>query len=263
MAKTFNKKLVFVFPDTHIPYQDKRALKCALKAHALLRPGRTVHLGDLIDCAAFSAHGDRSVREIKVYDFLRDELGPANEFIDACQKNTGQYIQIEGNHEYRVERWALRQGITGVSVYDLISPKVHLSKGRKNFKWVPYADVAAPMSYYQITSKLVAVHGWSFAKNAAQVHLDKARSMSMVYGHTHRHQVASTRDPFSKRVIRAFNPGTLSKLQPLYFVGGSPTDWSHGFGLIYCDKNGRDFSEYNITIHNGTCVLPDGRKITA
>jgi hypothetical protein len=119
------------------------------------------------------------------------------------------------------------------------------------------------MSYYRVCKSLIAVHGWSFAKHAARVHLDATRDSSVIFGHVHRQQAATVRNPFTGQVLRAWSVGTLSKLQPLYLTDGKPTEWVHGFGLVYTSSDGKRFSEYTVTIENGECVLPDGTQVKA
>lgn len=90
-----------------------------------------------------------------------------------------------------------------------------LGTGRKKFTWIPYRD---PLAHYEITSALKyatalwAVHGWSFAKRASASHLDKAVSVSIAHGHTHRMQVETRREPSTGRILKNWSPGCLSKL---------------------------------------------------
>jgi hypothetical protein len=263
-------ELWFAFPDIHFPLQDKKALAVAVKAHKLLNPDNTVFLGDVLDCSIFSSHANKTIAESQTYDFKKVEIDPANELLDIVQKNTKKNTYLlEGNHEWRVERWAANNNRVGESIYDLISPKATLSQGRKNFTYIPYTPVSGNMSnFLQIapnnkkmkTGGLVAIHGWSHAKHSSYRHLELSRTQSILHGHVHRQQSIATRDPWHNRVIKAFCPGTLSVLQPLYAHGGTPTDWVHGFAIIYVGT--RSWTEYNITIVNNQCVLPCGTEIT-
>lgn len=256
-----NTKIWFVIPDCHIPEEDKDAMACMMKAHSLIKPDYTIQLGDLLDCAMFSMHPKRSISESLAYDFKTMELDPANLFWDQLQKDTRIHsYYLLGNHSDRIERWASTAGQTAQSIFSMLSPVNTIAKGRKNFTVVPYqVPTGDRMGYVQIAPDLVAVHGWSFARNAAQVHLQKSRSKSVVYGHTHRAEMIASRDPWTGTPIKAFSPGCLSKLQPLYAHGGSPTDWSHGFCIIYVGQ--KSWTDYIIQIFNGGCVLPDGREI--
>lgn len=261
--------LWFAFPDIHFPMQDPIAMEVALKAHAILQPEYTVFLGDVLDCSIFSSHANKTIAEAQGYDFKKIEVDPANQLIDQVQSNTKKHTYfLEGNHEYRVERWACNNNRVGESIYDLISPESTLSDGRKDFTYISYTPTSGTMTnFLQIapntkkmqTGGLVAIHGWSHAKHASYKHLELSRTQSVLHGHTHRQQNIATRDPWSGKVIKAFCPGTLSQLQPIYAHGGSPTDWCSGFSLIFVGKE--SWTEYNVTISNGRCVLPDGKEI--
>jgi predicted phosphodiesterase len=254
VAKT-DKKLVFILPDVHIPEEDEVALECALKAHAFLKPHVTIQLGDLIDAGPFSSHDLKSAQEMRDYDFIGREIDPANLFIDRLQKNTDKTVILGGNHENRVMRYCLKTGIPGLASHAALSPEQLLSKYRSksSFQYVPYIHSNVPLSFYSVTDDLVAVHGFSTARNAARVHLEKSRTKSVVYGHCHRQESVSDRDPYTGKIIKAFSPGCLCKLQPLYNTT-SPTSWVHGFSLIYI--GGDSWTDYNITIDRGSCVLP-------
>ena len=261
-------KVWFVLPDIHFPDHDEKALETALKAHAVIKPDRTLFLGDIMDCGIFSQHPKRKIAENQAYDFKKLEVDPCNAMMDRVQKNTKEWTYyLGGNHEERTEAWAVRSGQVGESIYSLISPENTIARDRKNFSFIPYSpptgnrlgfvQIVKPSS--QMTSGgLVAVHGWSWSKHAAYVHLEKSRSQSIVFGHTHRAQTIVSRDTWTGAPIKAFNPGTLSKLQPLYMTS-NPSEWSHGFAIIYVGN--RSWTEYCININNGYAVLPDGREV--
>ncbi len=258
-------KLWFIFPDIHFPEHDETALTCALQAHTKLKPNFSLFLGDVLDCGLFSAHKKRTIEENVILDYETIELNPTRNLLDQVQKNTKEHTHfLGGNHEERIERWATNGGQIEQSLFSLLDPAKTLSRTeagikRTKFTFYPYTKNDGGHAHVRLAKDLVAVHGWSFAKHAAQIHLEKSRSQSVVFGHTHRHQVASSRDPWSGKIIKAFNPGTLSRLQPIYMVGGTPTDWSHGFAIVYVGKE--SWTEYCITINNGYCVLPDGTEI--
>ena len=60
MAKP-KAKTIFAFPDIHFPDHDPDALGAALKAHEIIKPDITLFLGDVLDCAIFSAHPKRKI----------------------------------------------------------------------------------------------------------------------------------------------------------------------------------------------------------
>jgi len=252
--------LVMVLPDLHVPYHDELALSCVLKTHDYLKPKRTIILGDWLDAEPFKTHPTKNLLEAKAYDFKRDEVDPCNDILDTLQKNSDLLVFIEGNHEFRVERAAAAGNHKGFSsIYSLISPKHLLGANRKNFIWVPYQK---QLSHYKITKDLWAFHGWSHAKHVAETHLNYLMSVSAVFGHVHRQQAAVRRNKVTDKLIKAWTPGCLCKLQPLWDTQ-TPTDWVHGFSIIYVKNDGSHWFDYTINIENGTCVLPGGKLITA
>lgn len=274
ISPTGKSDLWLVLPDIHFPDHEPKALEIVKKVASILQPTNTLLLGDVLDCGIFSKHDRRTIRELADYDYQKLEVAPCNELLDYLQDNTKKMTYfLEGNHEQRIERWAVEVGRAGQEIYKMIAPAEVLGKRngnpRKNFKLIPYdVPTGNRMGYVQIvpnhagmkTGGLVGIHGWSWAKNAARVHLEKSRSQSVVFGHTHRIQLEASRDPWTGKTILAFNPGTLSKLQPLYSTGGNPSEWSNGFALIYVGKT--SWTQYIIPINsNGSCVLPDGREI--
>jgi len=250
--------MVMALPDLHIPYHDEPALGCVLKAHEFLKPKRTVILGDWLDAEAFKTYDRKSLVEKQAYDFKADEVDPCNELLDKLQKNTKLLVYIEGNHEARIEKTAARADNQGfASVYSLVSPKNLLSVGRKNFIWIPYHK---KLSHYKITPELWAFHGWSHSKHVAETHLNYLMSVSAIFGHVHRQQCAVRRNKVTDRLVKAWTPGCLSKLQPLWDTQ-TPTDWVHGFSIIYVKNDLSHWFEYTVTIENGICVLPGGKLI--
>jgi len=260
-----------IFPDVHFPEHDPEALEVVKAAARVLQPDNSIFLGDILDCETFATHAKKTIPIEYAKGFKELEVDPCNAFLDEIQKHTTQHTYLlEGNHEQRIERWAANNGKVSESIYSLISPEHLVAKHRNNFSFVPYVykqPTGEIKGFVQLvkpakkmkTGGLVAVHGWSYAKHASSIHLEKSRSQSIVYGHTHRAQSTTSRDPWTGALIKAWSPGTLSKLQPIYAHGGAPSDWSHGFGVVFAGST--SWTEYTISIVKGGCVLPDGREI--
>lgn len=257
----------------HVPHHDEKALHCVVQVIDWWKPDRVLFLGDGLDAEAFSVHGLKSMAERRAHKFIDDEVALMNWVVDYCQgsKLNTEFVYIEGNHEYRIERFALSINASiGDAVYKLLSPKRLITNRmdqdgieqgrRKNFKWIPHMPKTGIHSHYKLTKDCIAVHGWSIAKHAAMQHLALARSVSIVHGHTHRMQHVMSRDPLSGKPIHAWSPGCLSKLTPL-FMAHNPNDWTQGLSLMY---EGEDsWTSYDVNIHKGFCVLPDGTQIYA
>lgn len=254
------------FPDLHVPFHSEQALELSLAVAEHLKPEESVVLGDWMDCSLFSAHAKSRIPEALGHDFEEMEVTPVNNALDRIQKSTkGRTSFLEGNHEFRISRWCANQGNLAAALFHRLNPQRILSEGRKNFNFVPYSE-RGYNSYVQLIepneyqSGLVSVHGWHYNKAFAQSNLARSKSQSIITGHAHRSQMIVERDPWTGHKIKSFCPGALCELQPIYSHGGVPTDWVHGFSLIYVGS--KSWSAYNVEIDGNSCVLPNGEEIS-
>ena len=249
-------------------------MACVLHVAQTWRPDKIVVLGDWLDGAAFSSHGRRAFSEAAP-QFVRDEVAPCNDFLDKLQGRASRpLVYCEGNHEARVERYAVGLGGAGVDVYALASPQRLIRhrvdatgrphRERKNFTWVPYLGNGTH-SHHLITrrlkrsSALIAIHGWSTAKNFTKVNLDHARDHSVVAGHCHRMQSTTSRNRLTGELLQSWSPGCLVGLYPTY-MANSPSDWTHGFSMVYVGSD--SWTNYNVPIFgDGAAILPDGKRV--
>ena len=257
----------------HFPHHDRAAVACALAAIRRLKPDLVVQSGDALDCGVFSAHAAKSLDD-KGGNFLEEEVAPYNAFVDAVQGRSGRpYIQLGGNHENRVERWLTSQaGQAASSIAPLLSVESLLRhrvdargrarKPRENFTYVPSVGRGV-YSHYAIAPNLIAIHGWSTASHASKVHMDKARTVSVVHGHTHRAQSYTTRNPLTDDLYHAWSPGCLAEMVPLY-MATSPGNWAHGITVIYQSRsNPLDWTHSVIPLERGRAILTAGREVSA
>lgn len=279
MAKA-GSHAVLILPDAHFPFNDEAATDLAIKIAEVVRPTRIVSLGDTIEAAAWTAHPPRSVAEEATHKFSL-EIEQAGAWIDQVRNAAGtgaSWAYLEGNHEAHVERECLRLGSIGRAVADLVSPKNLLMRGRPWMSWTPYVEAysaerrqpsrsAIGLSHHLICSDLIAIHGWSLAKNFAQKNLEALRgAKSLVSGHCHRVQSVTERDPVTNKLVHSWSPGCLSRLQPCWAHVNGPTLWSHAISLVFCEdacltKPDPRWTPYTIAISRGECVLPGGTSI--
>lgn len=115
---------ILFIPDCHFPFVDRRAWDLVVKAADHIRQKfdymRIVQLGDLCDMYSVSAH-DKDPRRIVQ---LSEELSSANEALDELDAIGADCKAITlGNHEYRLERYLMRNApmlLDSVSVPDLL-----------------------------------------------------------------------------------------------------------------------------------------------
>lgn len=252
MSKTF-----IAFGDIHLPYQDPTALEVAMRAIEYIKPDCAVCMGDLLDCYQFSAHPPtRGVVETE----YSDDLAQGNQLFDRVQASSGRLVMVEGNHENRIDRSAAAsKEMRGA--YSMLSPRLNLSRGRKAFTYIPYAEDDGKYAHYKINNRIHAVHGWSFAMNAARKHLTMSQGKSILYGDTHRADSVTVPDVWSTHgLVHAMSTGCLCQRIPGYRPS-RVVEWVHAFVLGYLGREGD--SLYRIDITGDKCTLPDGTEITA
>lgn len=253
-----------VLPDLHVPHHDSKALGCVLAAYHALKPRDVVILGDWLDCEAFSSYPRGSKLEDAAGDFFESEVQPVRKLLTEFEIHSKHLTFLEGNHEHRVERKLIELGDLGAALVGLVSPRRLLGQDRKRgWDYVPYVPKPGhPLPHARLAEDLIAVHGWTFCRHAAAKHLDIARSYSVVHGHTHRAQSYTAREPITGKVLRAWSPGCLTKLQPLY-MAHVPTDWVHGFSLVWVSDCLKKWTEFSVLVKDGVAILPGGAKVTS
>ena len=242
-------------PDTHGAKIDKKALAALLADIKALDPHEIILLGDHVDCGGFLAmHHVMGYVAETAYSY-EDDIAHANAFLDAIQSAAprAKIEYLEGNHERRVETWAvtqtLRHSRDSEGLRKLYAPEFRLNlaaRGITYFRECEYYD-GLPSPGVIKRGKCFFFHGMSTAKNAVAAHLYKVGG-NCVFAHTHRAQSEIVR-LVGVGVIGGWNPGCLCELQPLW-QHTNPTDWTTGYGVQLVAASG-SFLHLNIPIVEG------------
>lgn len=256
MARRHKSKTLLAFGDVHIPHHDPITLEVMCRAAERIRPDVLVCLGDLLDCGQFSHHPP--TWGVTQTEYL-DDMRAACALLDRLQAASGRLVMIEGNHEYRISRWAATTA-EGRGVHSMVTPRVRLTHGRQCV-YIPYGSATGRYPHYQVNSRLVAVHGWSHGRNATRAHLTMSQGRSVIHGHTHRADVVCAQDIWTPgRIIEARSAGCLCRLVPLWGTG-RPVEWVHAFLVGYLGR--RSDTLYTVPIMGERCILPDGTEVRA
>lgn len=246
-------KLAILIPDSHIPYHDKKAYKLLHKVMLDLKKqiSEIVILGDFADFFSVNSHGTHP----QVFNMLIDEVEAVNRELDFFDQNfpSAKKVFVEGNHEYRLERYLLNKAPALFGVTETRN-LLNIDK-RPNWKFIPYG----PNQQHKVLgSKLKARHE-PLASNAKST-ASKALC-SLVYGHIHRIEESHIVGLDSRNHV-CFSVGWLGdKAQDkIYGYVKGHHQWQLGFGLVWYDEKNDYFYHQKIHIMDDhTCVV-NGKK---
>ena len=244
------------FSDLHIPHHHRIAVDVMLRAAERLRPDVVVCLGDLLDCTPWSSYPPTPRLPTTEY---ADDLRAAQAILDRVQRTCDRLVMLEGNHEYRLDRWAA-VSTEGRGAYSMLAPRIVL--GRQQHRvYIPYGAADGRYPHYRLSPRVIAVHGWTHARNAARIHLTMAQGRSIIYGHTHRTDITMVQDIWHPcNVLQARGAGCLCRPVPVYGTG-RPVEWVNAFIVGYLGR--RSETLYTVPILGDRCILPDGSEVRA
>lgn len=247
-----------VIPDTHGAKCDRAAIAAMLSDIRALDPQEVILLGDHVDCGGFLAQHHVMGYVAETDYSYEDDLAAANGFLESLRSAapSAKIEYIEGNHERRVEQWAvtmtLRHSRDAEGLRKLYAPEFRLNLKEREIDYyrdsVCYDGLSIPGVIKR--GKCYFFHGFSTSKNATAATVEKIAGNS-VFGHTHRGQSTIVRKA-NVGVIGSWNPGCLCELQPLW-QHTNPTEWTHGYGIQLI--HGDDFLHLNIPVIEGKSLF--------
>lgn len=219
-------KLALIIPDSHIPYEHKKAYGLTLKVGVDLCPDEIVILGDFGDFYAVNSHGKHPMlahtlmEEVELINYRLDEL-------DQLFPNAEKKF-LEGNHEFRLERYIqnVAPGLFGVT------ETKNLLRFDQRSKWTFY-PYGPNQSLNVLGSYLRARH----EPLATSAKLTAARALcSLVYGHIHRIEESHIVGIDGTNHV-AFSVGWLGdkRKDKVFGYVKNHHQWQMGFGLVWVD----------------------------
>lgn len=248
--------LWLVIPDTHIPEHDRQAVDAVEQYAADERWDGWVHLGDLGDNEAISDYSRDYPRKRSNAPRVTDSEFAVNEFLDrhlaivSANNPDVEKIIIEGNHEFRTERYVDRA--------PELEGKVDIEKDwRLKERGVKYVRYWSKGDLYRI-GKLYLGHGVYTVQNHANKHV-REYGCNLLYGHCHDVQSSYIRRRGSNHPLMAQSVGCLCKYDQLY-MRGRPMNWMHAFAVVAAFPDGT-FQHTVVPIINGRFVGPTNGKV--
>jgi len=232
-----------IVTDIHSYERDKKAYELCMESLPILNKmynvTKVVQLGDLLEGGALKPHPVRNVYD-KTPEYAEELEWAVNDFwkpaMKACPK--ANFYALFGNHEDWINKWlAQRLGASDLSqsMFEEYSPRnlyedlgIHVT---------PYGNEDPRAGILTLFPGLVCIHGWSCSVNAAKTHLDKLMGAnSIIFGHIHRKQEYTRRNPITNDSVGSWSFGALAKTNLLY-QRGMPCDHVLGFGIVLTHKD--------------------------
>ncbi len=270
-ARTKDEIVRVIIPDSHGSAIDPVAAAAFLADLKYLDPDEIVMLGDHVDCGGFLAQHHTLGFVAQTSYSYEEDIQCANHFLDQIQKFAPRAAihYISGNHECRVERWAVTSALANSKDSEMLrrafAPEFLLKLEQRGIKYyrqsMHYQGIRIPGAIK--LGKCFFWHSVSSAKDSASVNL-RQFGANVVFGHIHREQSASG-VPVGLGDIGAWCPGSLTLQQPLW-QHTRPTDWTLGFGVQFQARS-QNFLHINSRIVKGQSLLlpllnkgPDHKK---
>lgn len=238
-------KLSLLIPDCHIPYHNKKAYDLMIRVAKDLNPDEICILGDYADFYSVSSHA----KDPRIFNLLQDEVEAVNKELDKLDNlfPTAKKIFLEGNHEYRLERYLIDRApaLFGVTENRFL---FNFDK-RPNWTFIGYG----PNQKHSILGSPLKAKHTPLASNAR---LTAAKALcSIVFGHIHSIEENHIVGMDGTNHV-AFSVGWLgdkNKDQIFDYVKNHH-QWQLGFGLVWVHSKTKYF--YHTKVH----ILVNNKK---
>lgn len=210
---------VFVIPDVHFPWVDKKALKQIYKAIKHEKPNVVIQLGDLYDQYVFSKY-DRDMNLITPEKEVKLAREMATEFWATIHKIVprARKIQLIGNHDVRIKKRVMEK---------LPELSCILDVQQKLYSFPHVQVLKSDRDSIEIDG-VVYTHGWMTKLGDHMKYFGK----SVVHGHSHRPGVAY--EPKKNGFIFEMDVGHLAdeKSTPLSYTNSKHSKWLKAYGIV-------------------------------
>lgn len=246
LEKRLNKmiKKILILPDVHIDTGISREYKAVKSFMPYFKPDETILLGDYADVSALSAW-DMDKKRLMEGRRYKLEMNRVNQELDYVQKYSKKVTFLEGNHEYRIDRYLDKNP----EMEGLIELPIMLEFEKRGIKYLEMNKL------YKI-GDMHFTHGMWTNKYHANAHLTRL-GCNICYGHSHRPQM-DTMNMKMQVPHAAYGLGGLCDKAPDY-LKGRPSNWTNQFAIMYSDSKTGNFNLYPINVINGSFIW-NGKK---
>jgi len=182
-----------IIPDTHSQHIDQSAFAALLADAQAIDPDEIIGLGDHLDCGGFLAQHHTigylgQLDESAYADDLTTWEDQLNRLTAAAPR--AKWWLLEGNHEKRVEQWAVTQTLgnkrDAMLLMQALCPEYRLKYKERGIAYVKYGEFHPGHTVRGAIQlgRCWFTHGSACGPNAAKKTAEKFGA-PVVYGHTH------------------------------------------------------------------------------
>lgn len=242
---------IMLWPDTHIPDHDRRAVKSLLAFVGERRPDALVHLGDLNNFSGPSRWSKGTADEY--LSDVAEERDKTLAFLDDLRNAyEGPVYAHAGNHDERIA--------DGIRLYNPSLGRLPELSWPELLRFRHYDITEAPRMF-SVAPGWVTMHGHTKgSKSVAQdgghaMKLAQRYRVSVACGHTHRLGVRNHTTGYGGRLktLSGMECGHVSDIRKATYLDDVSADWQQGFGLLY--TNG------SVTVPVPVPIMPGGKFI--
>ncbi len=232
-TKKSRKKIqqYIVIPDIHVPYHDLKIVRIVDQMIQSLNERGTlsgvIQLGDALDCWQISTFDKDPFRENNLADDIEVYQSIVRKWLALMPKGS-TFHQLEGNHEFRLQRYVARQASEIARLVPTMQELMGFGEGKANgvdLKWHAYQSWNSC-----IIGQTLFTHGFYFGKHVAAHNLATYAPYNIVCGHTHRFQSIREKGQFSMSL------GHVAVTEQVMH-NPTPSSWEQVLGVftIYSD----------------------------
>lgn len=166
---------ILIIPDTHVPFEDKKAFDLMLKVGKFLQPKHIVIIGDFGDFYAVSSHSKNPKRANE----LPEEILAANKRLDQLDAlGATNKLYVEGNHEDRLRRYLQDKA---PELFGTVNVKQLFQLKHRGWQHIPYQK-------HGRIGKLYVTHDTGTSGRYSTFKAIDTYQHSVAIGHSHRMQ---------------------------------------------------------------------------
>jgi len=219
-------KTAVIFPDMHVPYEDKLSCDVAFQIAKSVNPDKIVQIGDFVDFYPISRY-EKDPRRCSGFN-LQLELDKAYEYLQRFSAIAPTII-LEGNHEARLDKYLLKNAI-GLYGLDNISVPAFLKTNSLNVDYRKDIYLGKLFLHHgDMKVKMGSKHSASSAQKTVE-----ALGVSTMIGHVHK-LGSYFKTTLGGGVQSGYEIGCLCNTDVEYMAN---PNWQHGIAVVRYEDTG-------------------------